>query len=104
MATNKSKLQKRLEALKKMQQTNAIVEEGGIQSQALLTGAGEQRPSEDAHILDLLERTKARANVLPKKIEKARAKHITNKKITKTKARPKAKLIKKKIRRENKKK
>ena len=90
MATNKSKLQKRLEALKKMQQTNAIVEEGGIQSQALLTGAGEQRPSEDAHILDLLERTKARANVVPKKIEKARTKHIA-----KTKARPKAKLIKK---------
>ena len=96
MTTNKSKLQKKLEALKKMQQTNAIIEEGGIQSQAILTSAGEQRPSEDAHILDLLERTKARANVVPKKIEKARTKHITSKKVTKTKAKPKAKSSKKK--------
>ncbi|MGC8676506.1 MAG: hypothetical protein ACP5T3_03270 [Candidatus Micrarchaeia archaeon] len=58
---NKEKLQKKLEALKRLQQASAILQEGGIQNQALQTSADDQWPTGDAHLLDLLEKSKIKA-------------------------------------------
>ncbi|MGC8671552.1 MAG: hypothetical protein ACP5TJ_01500 [Candidatus Micrarchaeia archaeon] len=55
------KLKKKLEALKRLQQTNAILQEGGVQNQVLQTSADDQWPSEDTHLLDLLEKSKIKA-------------------------------------------
>ncbi|MGC8628686.1 MAG: hypothetical protein ACP5T4_00540 [Candidatus Micrarchaeia archaeon] len=57
----KEKLHKKLEALQRLQQTNAILQEGGVRAQALQTSADDQWPSEDAHLLDLLEKSKIKA-------------------------------------------
>ncbi|MEM0074468.1 MAG: hypothetical protein QW091_01165 [Candidatus Micrarchaeaceae archaeon] len=58
---NNEKLRKKLEALKRLQQASQILEEGGIQNQVVQTSADDQMPSADAHVRDLLERSKIRA-------------------------------------------
>ncbi|MEM3781437.1 MAG: hypothetical protein QXT43_00540 [Candidatus Micrarchaeaceae archaeon] len=55
------KLKKKLEALKRLQQASQIVEEGGIQSQVVLTSADDQMPSADAHVRELLERSEIKS-------------------------------------------
>ncbi|MGC9037245.1 MAG: hypothetical protein ACP5GD_01410 [Candidatus Micrarchaeia archaeon] len=64
MAESKEKLRKKLEALRKLQQTRDILQEGGIQNVALQTSADDQRPTEDSHVLDLLERSKIKRTSL----------------------------------------
>ncbi len=49
---------KRLEALVRAQKMNELLQIGGIQSQALLDSAGETRPSDESHVVELLENEK----------------------------------------------
>ena len=46
---------KRLEALQRSQKISELMKIGGIQSQALLDSAGESRPTDETHVVDLLE-------------------------------------------------
>ncbi len=49
---------KRLEALLRAQKMNELLKMGGIQSQALLDSAGESRPSDESHVVELLDSEK----------------------------------------------
>jgi hypothetical protein len=51
-----SKKAKRLEALKRSQEINQLLEDSTIEGEALLNSAGESRPSYESHVLDLLEK------------------------------------------------
>ncbi len=91
MGESKEKIRKKLEALRKLQQTRDILEEGGIQNVALQTSADDQRPTEDSHVLDLLERSKIKRVSLEEKAkpasEHASAKKQVKKAANKKKAR-----------------
>jgi hypothetical protein len=47
-------VQKKIEMLRRTQEINEIVERGSVEEQALLDSAGESRPADEAHVLDLL--------------------------------------------------
>jgi len=51
---SQSKAQK-LEAFRLTQHVNEILRMGAIQNQAILDSAGEQRPAEESHVINLLE-------------------------------------------------
>jgi hypothetical protein len=53
--SNKDKLRKKLELLKKTSEIDAILQKGDIEEQALTTGAGDSRPEDESHIIDLLD-------------------------------------------------
>lgn len=46
---------KRLQALIRAQKMNELLKIGGVQSQALLDSAGESRPSDESHVVELLD-------------------------------------------------
>jgi len=46
---------KRLKALLQAQRITELIKIGGIQGQALLDGAGENRPNDETHVVELLE-------------------------------------------------
>ena len=50
------KVSKNLEALLKVQQIQDILKAGNVEGQAIMDSAGEQRPSDESHIVDLLEK------------------------------------------------
>ena len=54
MAKKDSKA-KKLEALERSQQINQALETSTIESAALLSSAGESRPTLESHVLDLLD-------------------------------------------------
>ncbi len=54
MAKKSSKARK-LEALERSQQINQALETSTIESAALLSSAGESRPTLESHVLDLLD-------------------------------------------------
>lgn len=53
--SKKSKLQKKLEMLKRTQEITSFVEQSSIKSIATLGGAEDSQPVEESHALDLLE-------------------------------------------------
>jgi hypothetical protein len=82
---------KRLQALVRAQKMNELLKIGGVQSQALLDSAGESRPSDESHVVELLDaerftkseignsksrakRSKARARPKPSKKSSAKKK------------------------------
>lgn len=46
---------KRLQSLIRSQRMNELMKIGGVQSQALLDSAGESRPSDESHVVELLD-------------------------------------------------
>ena len=50
----KASLSKKLEMLRKTQEITEIVERGNIEEQALADSAGESRPADEDHVIDLL--------------------------------------------------
>ncbi len=54
-------LKKKLEALKRLQETSRILQEGGVQEQALQASGNDLWPSEDTHLHELIEKTKIKA-------------------------------------------
>jgi hypothetical protein len=55
----KSNKAKRLEALERSQKITQMLESGTIESEALMGSAGESRPTNESHVLDLLENNRA---------------------------------------------
>ncbi len=53
--SKKSSRSKKLEALERAQQINQALETSTIESAALLSSAGESRPTLESHVLDLLD-------------------------------------------------
>lgn len=53
--SDRSARNKRLEALIRAQKINELLKIGGVQSQALLDSAGESRPSDESHVIELLD-------------------------------------------------
>jgi hypothetical protein len=49
---------KRLEALLRAQRMSELLKIGGMQSQALLDSAGESRPTDESHVVELLDKEK----------------------------------------------
>jgi hypothetical protein len=63
---DKKSLKKKLEQFRKTQSINKIVQKGSIEDQALMDSAGEDRPAEEMHALDLITREEGAASgVLP---------------------------------------
>lgn len=62
--SKKSKMQKRLEQLRKTQEINAIVERGSVEEQALLDSAGETRPVDEEQVLNLLNKSEEESQYL----------------------------------------
>ncbi len=57
---------KRLEALIRAQKMSELLKIGGMQSQALLDSAGESRPTDESHVVELLESEKyTRSEIRP---------------------------------------
>lgn len=50
---------KKLEALERAQQINQALETSTIESAALMSSAGESRPTLESHVLDLLDKPQA---------------------------------------------
>ena len=67
---------KKMEALERSQQINEALETSTIESAALLSSAGESRPTLESHVLDLLDKPQAEIErETPKRSEsKSRAK------------------------------
>ena len=61
MGKKSSEKAKRLEALDRAQQINQMLEISTIESEALMSGGGDSRPTYESHVLDLLEQKKAEA-------------------------------------------
>ncbi|MEM3839161.1 MAG: hypothetical protein QXF01_01110 [Candidatus Micrarchaeaceae archaeon] len=57
MAKNQSSKEKKLEALERAQQINKALEASTIENAALLSSAGEDRPTIESHVIDLLNNT-----------------------------------------------
>ncbi len=53
--TNKEKLKKKFEQFRKANEIDAIIQRGDIEEQALSNSAGESRPADESHAMDLLE-------------------------------------------------
>lgn len=53
--SKKSRLQKKLEMLRKTQEITSFVEQSSIKSIATLGGAGDSQPVEESHALSLLD-------------------------------------------------
>ncbi|MDE1854910.1 MAG: hypothetical protein KGH57_01135 [Candidatus Micrarchaeota archaeon] len=51
----RSSSNKRLDALLRAQRMNELLKIGGVQTQALLDSAGESRPTDETHVVELLE-------------------------------------------------
>lgn len=51
---------KNLEALLKAQQITDLLKAGNVEGQAILDSAGEQRPSDESHVTDLLDKKRSR--------------------------------------------
>ena len=49
---------KRLEALLRAQKMSELLKIGGVQTQALMDSAGESRPTDESHVVELLESEK----------------------------------------------
>jgi len=63
---DKKSLKKKLEQFRKTQSINKIVQKGSIEDQALMDSAGEDRPAEEMHALDLITQEEGAASgVLP---------------------------------------
>ncbi|MDE1873548.1 MAG: hypothetical protein KGI04_00295 [Candidatus Micrarchaeota archaeon] len=56
--SGRSASNKRLEALIRSQKINELLQIGGAQSQAILDSAGESRPTDESHVVELLESEK----------------------------------------------
>lgn len=56
--SGRSAANKRLEALLRAQKMNELLKIGGVQTQALLDSAGESRPTDESHVVELLESEK----------------------------------------------
>ncbi len=56
-----SKVSKKLEALMRSEQINRMLENSTIESEALQSAAGDSRPVDESHVLDLLGEQKAAA-------------------------------------------
>ncbi len=67
----RSATNKKLEALLRAQKMTALLKSGGIQSQALLDSAGETRPSDESHVVELLE-TEKLTRVEPSRLKVSR--------------------------------
>lgn len=63
---------KALEALRRTQQINEIVQRGGVENQALLYSGVESRPEEETHISALLESEEAPESTPSKKKKKSK--------------------------------
>lgn len=57
-ASRRNASNKRLQALIRAQKMNELMQIGGVQSQALLDSAGESRPSDESHVVELLDTEK----------------------------------------------
>ena len=53
--SRRSSSNKKLEALLRAQRMNELLKIGGVQSQALLDSAGESRPSDESHVVEILD-------------------------------------------------
>ena len=69
--SKRSASNKRFEALLRAQKINELLKIGGIQSQALLDSAGESRPTDESHVVELLDREKFRRSETASKTKKA---------------------------------
>lgn len=63
---------KALEALRRTQQINDIMQRGGVENQALLYSGVESRPEEETHISALLESEETPSSTTEKKKKKAK--------------------------------
>ena len=59
MAKKESSRAKKMEALERAQKINEALETSTIESAALLSSAGESRPTLESHVLDLLDKSQA---------------------------------------------
>jgi hypothetical protein len=80
MTKKSSEKARRLEALDRAQQINQMLETSTIESEALMSAAGDSRPVNESHVLDLLEQKKAEAAGItkksrPRKAARKQAKH-----------------------------
>lgn len=75
-----SKIKKKLEALKKLQETSEIIEKGGVQDQALQGAADDQWPAVASRLDELVEKSKIKKapgleELIVKASKKNKAKH-----------------------------
>ncbi len=55
-------VQKKIEQLRKTREIDDIVERGRVEEQALLDSAGETRPADESHIIDLLTKAQQQSD------------------------------------------
>jgi hypothetical protein len=73
---NRAATNRKLEALMRSQKMSEILKIGEIQSQALLDSAGETRPSDESHVVELLDRERFTRSEMSRGGSKSRAKPL----------------------------